>query len=99
MAARSPRGGSKDATSPSRTGLRRAERTAAVGSNAAGRMSDAALWEVEDRACPGAGACGGQFTANTMATACEFLGLAPMGSGDVPAVDNAKEAVAERIGT
>ena len=70
----------------------------AVGAHAAGRMSDADLCEIEDKACPGAGACGGQFTANTMATACEFLGLAPMGSGDVPAVDDAKEAVAERAG-
>ena len=70
----------------------------AVGAHAAGRMSDADLCEIEDKACPGAGACGGQFTANTMATACEFLGLAPMGSGDVPAVDSGKEAVAERAG-
>jgi dihydroxy-acid dehydratase len=70
----------------------------AVGAHAAGRMSDADLCEIEDKACPGAGACGGQFTANTMATACEFLGLAPMGSGDVPAVDSAKEAVAEKAG-
>src|SRR6186997_237531 len=70
----------------------------AVGAHAAGRMTDAALCEIEAKACPGAGACGGQFTANTMATACEFLGLAPMGSGDVPAVDGAKEGVAERAG-
>jgi dihydroxy-acid dehydratase len=70
----------------------------AVGANAAGRMSDADLCEVEDRACPGAGACGGQFTANTMATACEFLGLAAMGSGDVPATDPDKAGVAERMG-
>jgi dihydroxy-acid dehydratase len=70
----------------------------AVGAHAAGRMSDADLCEIEDKACPGAGACGGQFTANTMATACEFLGLAPMGSGDVPAVDSGKEAVAEKAG-
>jgi dihydroxy-acid dehydratase len=70
----------------------------AVGANAAGRMSDADLCEVEDRACPGAGACGGQFTANTMATACEFLGLSPMGSGDVPATDADKAGVAERVG-
>nr|MDQ3346574.1 dihydroxy-acid dehydratase [Acidobacteriota bacterium] len=70
----------------------------AVGAHAAGRMSDADLCEVEDRACPGAGACGGQFTANTMATACEFLGLAPMGSGDVPATDPGKAGVAERVG-
>ena len=71
----------------------------AVGANAAGRMSDADLCEVEDRACPGAGACGGQFTANTMATACEFLGLAAMGSGDVPATDPDKAGVAERMGS
>src|SRR4029453_4504635 len=70
----------------------------AVGAHAAGRMSDAELGEIEAKACPGAGACGGQFTANTMATACEFLGLAPMGSGDVPAVDAAKSSVAERTG-
>jgi dihydroxy-acid dehydratase len=70
----------------------------AVGAHAAGRMSDADLCEIEDKACPGAGACGGQFTANTMATACEFLGLAPMGSGDVPAVNSGKEAVAEKAG-
>ncbi len=70
----------------------------AVGSHAAGRMSDAKLCEIEVSACPGAGACGGQFTANTMATACEFLGIAPMGSGDVPAVDAEKSAVAERAG-
>ncbi len=71
----------------------------AVGAHAAGKMSDADLCEVEDRACPGAGACGGQFTANTMATACEFLGLAPMGSGDVPATDPGKPAVAQAMGT
>src|SRR5438105_2383493 len=70
----------------------------AVGAHAAGRMSDADLCEIETHACPGAGACGGQFTANTMATACEFLGLAAMGSGDVPAVDAAKNSVAERAG-
>src|SRR5580765_3587910 len=70
----------------------------AVGAHAVGKMSDAELGEIEAKACPGAGACGGQFTANTMATACEFLGLAPMGSGDVPAVDTAKDAVAEKIG-
>ena len=64
----------------------------AVGAHAAGRMSDADLSEIEDERLSGAGACGGQFTANTMATACEFLGLAPMGSGDVPAVDAGKEA-------
>src|SRR5256714_2464821 len=71
----------------------------AVGAHAAGRLSDAGLCEIEDRACPGAGACGGQFTANTMATACEFLGLAAMGSGDVPATDPDKRQVAVRTGT
>jgi dihydroxy-acid dehydratase len=70
----------------------------AVGAHAAGRLSDAGLCEIEDRACPGAGACGGQFTANTMATACEFLGLAAMGSGDVPATDPDKHQVAIRTG-
>ncbi|HJR60443.1 MAG TPA: dihydroxy-acid dehydratase [Vicinamibacterales bacterium] len=70
----------------------------AVGGHAAGRVSDADLCELEDQACPGAGACGGQFTANTMATACEFLGLAPMGSGDVPAMNQDKAGVAERAG-
>ena len=70
----------------------------AVGAHAAGRLSDQGLCELEDGACPGAGACGGQFTANTMATACEFLGLAPMGSGDVPAVAKDKAGVAEGAG-
>jgi dihydroxy-acid dehydratase len=70
----------------------------AVGAHAAGRLSDAQLCEIEDNACPGAGACGGQFTANTMATACEFLGLAAMGSGDVPATDAAKDDVAKKSG-
>src|SRR5512132_686952 len=70
----------------------------AVGAHAAGRLSDAQLCEIEDNACPGAGACGGQFTANTMATACEFLGLAAMGSGDVPATDAAKDEVARQTG-
>jgi len=70
----------------------------AVGAHAAGRLNDAQLCEIEDNACPGAGACGGQFTANTMATACEFLGLAAMGSGDVPAIDAAKNDVARASG-
>ena len=70
----------------------------AIGTHAAGKMTDAALCALEDRACPAAGACGGQFTANTMATAIEFLGLAEMGSGDVPATDPAKHDVARRIG-
>jgi dihydroxy-acid dehydratase len=70
----------------------------AIGAHASGRLSDAGLCELEDRACPGAGACGGQFTANTMATACEFLGLAEMGSGDVPAGDPKKHDVARHAG-
>jgi dihydroxy-acid dehydratase len=70
----------------------------AVGAHAAGRMSEQELHKLEDSACPGAGACGGQFTANTMATACEFLGISPMGSAGVPATDPQKDAVARRMG-
>ena len=70
----------------------------AVGANAAGRISDAELLEIENTACPGAGACGGQYTANTMATALEFLGLSPMGSSSVPATDVRKDAVAFQAG-
>ncbi len=61
-------------------------------------MSDARLRDLEDHACPGAGACGGQFTANTMAMACEFLGVAPFGSASVPAVLETKDAVAKSVG-
>jgi dihydroxy-acid dehydratase len=70
----------------------------AVGAHAAGRIGDADLCALEAVACPGAGACGGQFTANTMAIACEFLGLAALGSGSVPAVDPGKDAVARAAG-
>ena len=70
----------------------------AIGANAAGRMSDADLRELENVACPGAGACGGQFTANTMAMAMEFIGLSPMGTTSVPAVDPRKDDVAVRCG-
>src|SRR5690242_2652197 len=70
----------------------------AVGANAAGRIDDAELREIEDHACPGAGACGGQFTANTMATVMEMIGLSPMGTAAVPQVDERKKAVAERCG-
>jgi dihydroxy-acid dehydratase len=70
----------------------------AVGAHAAGRLSDEELRALEDRACPGAGACGGQFTANTMATAIEFLGLAPLGSGAVPAAAPEKADVARAAG-
>jgi dihydroxy-acid dehydratase len=70
----------------------------AVGANAAGRISDAELRAIEDHACPGAGACGGQYTANTMATVMELIGLSPMGTASVPQVDKRKEAVARRCG-
>jgi len=69
-----------------------------VGAHAAETMSDAELAELEDNASPGAGACGGQFTANTMATAFEVLGISPMGSGMVPAEDGRKGQVAEDCG-
>ena len=70
----------------------------AIGAFNAGRISERELRDVEDHACPGAGACGGQFTANTMATACEMLGLAPMGVGGIPAVDAAKNDAARKCG-
>ncbi len=70
----------------------------AVGARAAGRISDDDLYEIENTACPGPGACGGQFTANTMATSLEVLGLIPMGFGSVPATDPYKEEVAFRAG-
>jgi dihydroxy-acid dehydratase len=66
----------------------------AVGQHAAGRISDADLLEIENVACPGAGACGGQYTANTMAMVMEFMGLAAMGTGSVAAVDPNKDQVA-----
>ena len=66
----------------------------AVGACAAGKMTEKQLGELEDRACPGAGACGGQFTANTMATAITFLGISPMGANEVPATDPGKEKTA-----
>jgi dihydroxy-acid dehydratase len=71
----------------------------AVGAHAAGKMSDADLKEIESVACPGAGACGGQFTANTMAMALEFIGLTPIGLGNVPATDARKDDAAYRAGT
>ncbi|MCS7002863.1 MAG: dihydroxy-acid dehydratase, partial [Dehalococcoidia bacterium] len=70
----------------------------AVGANAAGRMSDDDLRELENVACPGPGACGGQFTANTMATAFEFLGISQMGTASVPAVDPRKNDIAYQVG-
>jgi dihydroxy-acid dehydratase len=70
----------------------------AVGAHAAGKMTDAELKDLEDHACPGAGACGGQFTANTMSTAMEFIGLSPMGANSVPALDPRKGEVAYHAG-
>jgi dihydroxy-acid dehydratase len=70
----------------------------AVGAHGAGRMTDSELSSLEAAACPGAGACGGQFTANTMALVCEFLGISTVGSGNVPANDPSKAAVARRAG-
>jgi dihydroxy-acid dehydratase len=70
----------------------------AIGANAAGEMSDEELHELEGAASPGAGACGGQFTANTMACAFEALGISPGGSAMVPAEDDEKGSVAEKIG-
>jgi dihydroxy-acid dehydratase len=70
----------------------------AVGANAAGKMSDDDLREIENVACPGAGACGGQYTANTMAMVMEFIGLAVMGTGSVSATDPLKEKTAVEAG-
>jgi dihydroxy-acid dehydratase len=70
----------------------------AVGACAAGKMTEKQLSELEDRACPGAGACGGQYTANTMATAITFLGISPMGANEVPATDPRKEKTAYDCG-
>ena len=69
-----------------------------VGAHAAGRIDDAELLALENAACPGAGACGGQFTANTMATALEFLGISPAGSNAVPATAGEKHHVAFAAG-
>jgi len=70
----------------------------AIGSHSHGEMSDARLKTLEESACPGAGACGGQFTANTMALVCEFLGIAPMGLSSVPATDAGKAHAGHRAG-
>jgi dihydroxy-acid dehydratase len=66
----------------------------AVGANAAGKITDQDLHDLENVACPGAGACGGQYTANTMSTVMEMIGLSPMGFNSVPAMDAAKDQVA-----
>jgi dihydroxy-acid dehydratase len=69
-----------------------------VGANAAGKMSDEDLLDLEENACPGAGSCGGQYTANTMAMVLEFLGLSPMGSAGPPALDGHKDVVCTQAG-
>jgi dihydroxy-acid dehydratase len=70
----------------------------AIGKHARGGMTDAQLKSLEGAACPGAGACGGQFTANTMALVCEFLGIAPMGLSSIPATNAAKGHAGHRAG-
>ncbi len=70
----------------------------AIGANAAGKMSDSELEELENVACPGAGACGGQYTANTMSTVMEMIGLSPMGFNSVPALDPKKDEIAVQCG-
>jgi dihydroxy-acid dehydratase len=70
----------------------------AIGKYAQGKMSESELKDMEDHACPGPGACGGQFTANTMSTACEFLGISPLGSNAVPALSPLKAEVAKKAG-
>ncbi len=70
----------------------------AVGSHSRGTMSLEELTELERRACPGAGACGGQFTANTMAIAFEFLGISPLGFNGIPALDPKKHEVSKTCG-
>jgi len=69
-----------------------------IGAHAAGNMSEEELTDLENHASPGAGACGGQYTANTMGMAFEILGISPMGSSMVPAEDGRKGAVAEDCG-
>lgn len=70
----------------------------AIGANVAGKMSDKELNDLENVACPGAGACGGQYTANTMSTAMEMIGLSPMGFNSVPAMDTKKDEVSFECG-
>ncbi len=69
-----------------------------MGSRAAGRISEEEFLAIENLACPGAGACGGQYTANTMATVMEMIGLSPMNSAAVPQVDERKKHVSFRAG-
>jgi dihydroxy-acid dehydratase len=70
----------------------------AVGAYRAGKMSLEELYDIESAACPGAGACGGQFTANTMSMVMEFLGLSPAGLNAIPAEDPAKDEAARKAG-
>ena len=70
----------------------------AIGACNAGKISGAELRAIENKACPGAGACGGQFTANTMATAFEMMGISPMGANGVPAEEGEKKRVAYETG-
>jgi dihydroxy-acid dehydratase len=70
----------------------------AIGAYRAGKITADELYEIENAACPGAGACGGQFTANTMSTVCEFLGVSPGGLNGIPAEDPAKDDAARRCG-
>jgi dihydroxy-acid dehydratase len=70
----------------------------AIGAYRAGKISLDELYEIENAACPGPGACGGQYTANTMSTVMEFIGLSPAGLNGIPADDPAKEAAAQRTG-
>ena len=70
----------------------------AVGAHAHSKISDAELHDLETHACPGAGSCGGQFTANTMSIAFEFLGISPMGFNGIPALDPQKKSVSTQCG-
>lgn len=70
----------------------------AVGAHAHSKISDAELHDLETHACPGAGSCGGQFTANTMSIAFEFLGISPMGFNGIPALDPKKKSVSTQCG-
>ena len=70
----------------------------AIGAHGSGKLTDAQLKAIEDSACPAAGACGGQFTANTMSTVMEFLGISPMGSNGIPATVTSKDEAAFEAG-
>src|SRR5438067_10774906 len=70
----------------------------AIGANAAGRLSDEELLDIENSACPGPGACGGQFTANTMSTVMEIIGMSPMGLNAIPQMDVRKHGAARQCG-